>query len=90
MLCFDKDLENRDTFDFLSKFELSEIMENKNVEKVVLQMWSSQYNTQGTIFECSSAYHMVFDSKVSSIMDEERKYRFYNARDIKQFRPHMF
>ena len=41
MICFEKDLENRDIFSFLAQYEMSDILVNKNIEKVVQQMWSS-------------------------------------------------
>ena len=40
-LVFDRDLENRDSLALLSKYNITGIMNNRNMEKIALELWTS-------------------------------------------------
>jgi len=62
-LVFEKDYENRDSLDLLSKHNIVDIMNNKNMEKIALELWTSQYDVKGSLFTTSSALKIVaYDS----------------------------
>ena len=37
----------------------------KNIEKIALELWTSEYDVNGTIMECSSAYKMAMKHSIS-------------------------
>ena len=43
----------------MSDYEISELMNNKNVEKITLELWSSDYIAFEHVFTSSSAYKMI-------------------------------
>ena len=62
-LVFEKDYENRDSLDLLSKYNIVDIMNNRNMEKIALELWTSQYDVKGSLFTTSSALQIVvYDS----------------------------
>ena len=62
-LVFEKDYENRDSLDLLSKYNIVDIMNNRNMEKIALELWTSQYDVKGGLFTTSSALQIVvYDS----------------------------
>jgi hypothetical protein len=62
-LVFEKDFENRDSLDLMSMYNIIPIMDNKNMEKIALELWTSQYDVKGTFMTTSSAYKIVaYDS----------------------------
>ena len=58
-LVFEKDYENRDSLDILSKYNIIDIMNNRNMEKIALELWTSQYDVKGHLFTTSSALQIV-------------------------------
>ena len=58
-LVFDKDLEGRDSLTLLSKYNITGIMNNRNMEKIALELWTSEYDVKSTFLECSSALRIV-------------------------------
>jgi hypothetical protein len=61
-LVFENDFEGRDSLVLISYYEIDEIMNNKNMEKVALELWSSEYDVKGSIMECSSAWKILNSS----------------------------
>ena len=60
-LVFEKDFENRDSLDLLSLYNIVDIMDNKNMEKIALELWISQYDVKGNLMTTSSVYKIVMD-----------------------------
>jgi hypothetical protein len=77
-LVFERDFEGRDALMLLSYYEIDEIMNNKNMEKVALELWTSEYDIKGTIMECSSAYQILVKEGINKPKDMAKEYIFYN------------
>jgi hypothetical protein len=58
-LVFEKDYENRDSLDLLSKYGIIQIMDNRNMEKIALELWTSQYDVKGHLLITSSAFMIL-------------------------------
>lgn len=91
-LVFEKDFDNRDSFDLITQYNMTEILNNKNIEKVALELWDSEYDIKGTILECSSAYIIVNYNTFNKPLDLVENYMFYNLthRQIHKLSHHMF
>ena len=50
-LIFEKDFENRDSLGLVSAFNITDIMNNKNMEKIALELWESEYDVKGNLLE---------------------------------------
>jgi len=50
-IIFEKDFENRDSLELISSFNIIDIMDNKNMEKVALELWASEYDVKGNLME---------------------------------------
>ena len=55
------------------------MMNNKNMEKIALELWESSYDVKSNFMECSSAYRMLFYVEHDKMKDSEVHYRFYNT-----------
>ena len=80
-LCFEKDLEGRDALTLLSTYEIVEIMNNRNMERVALELWTSKYDVKGTVLECSSAWKVITYDSIKKPSDVVNNYIFYNFRN---------
>ena len=92
-LVFERDVSNRDSLTLISLYNMHEMLGIKNIEKTALELWNSEYDVSGSIMECSSAVKMIFDHEVSSLVDFERFYRFYNSdesRRVEEQQHHLF
>ena len=77
-LCFEKDFEGRDALTLLSNLEIVDIMNNKNMERVALELWTSEFDTKGSILECSSAWKMITYDSLAKPRDIVQDSIFYN------------
>ena len=59
VLLFEQDVSYRDSLALISMYALNEMLEIKNIEKVALELWTSEYDVCGSILECSSAFSIV-------------------------------
>lgn len=50
-LVFEKDFENRDALELISHYDITSIMNNKNMEKIALELWSSEFDVKGNFME---------------------------------------
>ena len=57
-LAFEKDFENRDSLDLLSQYNINKIMNNKNMEQIALELWTSAFDVKGHILSTSSVFHI--------------------------------
>ena len=67
-------------------------MDNKNMEKIALELWSSDYDVKGSIMECSSALIMINHNSFNKFRDVVSDYMFYNLefRGISSYAHHLF
>ena len=90
-IIYEKDLERRDWLDIISNYDISELLNNKNMEKIALELWESQYDIKGTIFECSSSFSILKSNIFSKPRDFVDEYMFYNLkqRNLSKYAHHM-
>ena len=91
-LVFEKDFENRDSLDLLSFYNIVDIMNNKNMEKIALELWTSQYDIKGNLMTTSSVYKIVTDDNFRKPCDVLGDYLFINwtNRRLDNFEHHLF
>jgi len=53
-LLLEKDFENRDALDFITKYGIEEFLESQFAENVVKEIWRSPYATNNQIFSAST------------------------------------
>lgn len=86
------DFDRRDAFDIISAYNIADLLDNKNMEKVALELWESQYDIKGSLFECSSAFSIIKLDMFAKARDYVDEYMFYNfkQRNMDKFAHHMF
>ena len=60
-------------------YNLHEMLAIKNIEKVALELWNSEYDVSGSMMECSSAFKILKDHDFTCEFDYELYYRFSNS-----------
>ena len=68
-MVFEKDFEHRDSLYLLSKWNIVEIMNNKNMEKIALELWTSEYDVKGSFMTTSSALKIVTSDSINKPRD---------------------
>jgi hypothetical protein len=86
-LLLEKDYENRDSLDLITKYRISEFLESKFAENVVQEIWRSPYATNNSILSASTNHNLTFNFN-HFIRDEEIDKRFYNPKNIKEIQAH--
>lgn len=91
-LVFEKDYENRDSLDLLSKYNIVQIMNNKNMEKIALELWTSQYDVKGTILSTSSIMKIIEYDSFNKPRDILSDFIFFNwkFRKTDNFDHHLY
>ena len=76
----------------MSTYNITALLNNRSMEKIALELWTSEYDVASTFMECSSAYKMLVDSQFDKLKDAEISHRFYkrDARVIENYGHHMF
>ena len=61
-LLLDKDLEERDVLSIASHVDIPEILlDNKIAERIVREIWESEYNIKASLFSASSLHHLLWN-----------------------------
>ena len=91
-LVFEKDYENRDSLDLLSTYNISKVMDNKNIEKIALELWTSQYDVKGHIMTTSSAFKILMHDSSRKPKDVITDHLFSNwkFRSPEYFDHHLY
>ena len=91
-IVYEPDFERRDALDIISKYSIAELLESNNMQKVSLELWESQYDVKGNVFECSSAFSIVKLDMFAKARDYVDEYMFYNfkQRNLSKLAHHMF
>jgi hypothetical protein len=55
-LLLEKDLENGDSLDLITRYTIISFLESKFADNVVKEKWRSPYSTNDSIFSASSNY----------------------------------
>ena len=69
-LLLEKDFENRDSLDMISRYQIEEFLESKYAENVVKEIWRSPYATNNQIFSASTNHNLTFNFN-HCVRDEE-------------------
>ena len=69
-LLLEKDFENRDSLDLISKYTITELLESPLAENVVKSIWRSAYAANSDIFSASTNHKNTFYF-LNFIRDEE-------------------
>ena len=80
-IMLEKDYSGRDTLKIAVELELIQLVCAPKVEAVIKRIYNSDYKIEGTNFEMSTSYQIVFTQK-NQISDIESQNRFYKYRDI--------
>lgn len=80
-LLLERDFENRDQLDLITKYQIEEFLESPLAENVVKEIWRSPYATNNNIFSASRNHHLFFGFN-HCIKDEEIDMRFYNKKHL--------
>ena len=80
-IMLEKDYSGRDALTIAVELELLELICTPKVEAIIKRIQNSDYQLDGTLFEMSTSYQMVF-AQNNLIRDIESNYRFYRKRDI--------
>lgn len=86
-LLLEKDFENRDALDLITRYNITPFLENKFADNVVKEIWRSPYSTNDSLFSASTNHKLTFEFW-NCIRDEETTNRFYHSKDIKTFEAH--
>ena len=91
-LVFEKDYEGRDSLELLSIYNIVSIMDNKNMEKIALELWTSQYDVKGDFMTVSSAYKIILYDSFNSPRDVVADFFFLNwkYRSLANFEHHLY
>lgn len=60
-LLLEKDIEERDALDLITKFKIYKFLESKFAENVVNEIWRSPYATGNNIFTASTNFFLLFE-----------------------------
>ena len=88
-LFMDQDLEQRDSLTFIWDNQIEELLQNPIIGMIVDELWDSQYNIEGFIWNASTAHQMLFNYDHCKY-DYEYRHRFYRTIDVKKINNHCF
>ena len=86
-LLLEKDIEERDALDLITKYKVYKFLESKFAENVVHEIWRSPYATGNNIFTASTNFFLLFDY-YHCIQDLEMKNRLFRGKNIKSISNH--
>lgn len=77
----EKDYSGRDALRIAVELELLDLIQAPKVEGTIKRIYHSDFDQEGSLFEMSTSYNVVFGLK-TSIKDPEGEFRFYKPRMI--------
>lgn len=77
----ERDLSGRDSLQIAVELELLELIMNSKIEAIIKQIYYSEFDQDGSLFNMSSNYNILFANK-ETIQDTESQFRFYKKRQI--------
>ena len=86
-LLLEKDVEERDSLDLITHYQIFSFLESQFAENVVKEIWRSPYATNDSIFTASTNYYFLFQY-YNCIEDNEIKRRLWKGKDIKHIENH--
>lgn len=76
-MLLEKDFKGRDSLDLLVEFQLFRIIQHRNVQEVIMQIFKSKYAIESYGLDLSTNIRMLQQGKVFSKVDTESFFRFY-------------
>ena len=86
-LLLEKDFEDRDALDLITRFQIFDFLRSPYAENVVKEIWRSPYATSDSIFSASTNFFLLFEY-YDFIQDEEINKRLGKGKDIKKIKNH--
>jgi hypothetical protein len=86
-LLLEKDFEDRDALDLITRFHIYDFLRSPYAENVVKEIWRSPYATSDSIFSASTNFFLLFQY-YDCIQDEEINQRMGRGKDIKTIQNH--
>jgi hypothetical protein len=78
-LLLEKDFEDRDALDFITKYEIYEFLKSQFAENVVKEIWRSPYATSDSLSGASTNFFLLFNYYHCE-QDVEKQMRFFNGK----------
>lgn len=85
-----RDLFNNNALYYMEKLDSFRLLDTKVMDRIMKDYWSSNVDSSGSFFACSTAFNILTTFKLSNIQDYESKHRFYHSRSFKNLRPHAY
>jgi hypothetical protein len=91
-MVFEKDDNNKDSIELITKYNIIKIMNNKNMEKIALELWTSDYDVKGSFMTTSSALKIIMYDSFNKPRDVISDYMFFNwkFRSMENFEHHLY
>lgn len=86
-LLLEKDFENRDSLELITRYNITPLLESQFADNVVREIWRSPYATNNSLFSASTNHKLTF-YYWNCIKDDELTSRFYQPKDLKSFEAH--
>lgn len=80
-LLLEKDIDYRDSLNMIYDYEIIDLLQNPYSQKIVLNIWESEYNVSSSIFTVSTAHNLLFNFNHCRY-DMEKKLRFSSRKDL--------
>jgi hypothetical protein len=80
-LLLEKDFENRDSLDLITRYHIEELLQSQFADNVVKEIWRSPYATNNSVFSASTNHNLTFNY-FHCVRDEESDKRFYQRKNI--------
>ena len=79
-LVSEKDYSKRDSLTIAVQNELLDFIMEPKIESIIKRIWSSDFETSGSLLEISSVYQVL--TSEMTIEDVEERNRFYKSRNL--------
>jgi hypothetical protein len=91
-IVFEKDFEHRDSLTLLSLYDIVPIMNNKNMEKIALELWTLAYDVKGNLMTTSSALKIILYDSFNKPRDILADFFFLNwkYRTMDRYEHHLY
>ena len=86
-LLLEKDIEDRDALELITRLEIISFLRSQFAENVVKEIWRSPYAAGDSIFTASSNFYMLFQY-YHCIVDEEQSRRLMQGKDVRKIQNH--
>lgn len=75
---------------YFERFDAYKILETSVIDSVMIDLWNSKIESSGNFLDNSTCYNVIQRLISNSIIDYEKKNRFYSNREVEDVKPHRF